>query len=193
MSSFFPDALEGTTVGEPRLELRDAGNGYVDGIDLTLRGGEIVGVAGLQGSGRTEVLEGIFGVTPFTRGELLVDGSTVTVRTPRQAVRRGLALITEDRKATGLALHQSILDNALGVVRAVFPSRTGAARSAVPSHALDAGRLGPVAVAGGAVPLGRQPAEGRPGPLALRPPRRRAAWTSRPAASTSAPSTRSTR
>ena len=133
MSSFFPDALEGTTVGEPRLELRGAGNGYVDGIDLTLRGGEIVGVAGLQGSGRTELLEGVFGVTPFTRGELLIDGKTLSVRTPRQAIRRGLALITEDRKATGLALHQSILDNALGVVRAVFPSRTGAARSAVPS------------------------------------------------------------
>ena len=58
ISSFFPDPLEGTEVGEPRLELRDAGNGYVDGIDLTLRGGEIVGVAGLQGSGRTELLEG---------------------------------------------------------------------------------------------------------------------------------------
>ncbi len=132
MSSFFPDALEGTEVGEPRLELRDAGNGYVDGVDLTLRGGEIVGVAGLQGSGRTELLEGIFGVSPFTRGTLSLDGTQVAVRTPRQAIRRGLALITEDRKATGLALHQSILDNALGVVRAVFPGRTSAARSAVP-------------------------------------------------------------
>jgi ribose transport system ATP-binding protein len=126
------DLDEATTVTEPRLELRGAGNGYVDGIDLTLRGGEIVGVAGLQGSGRTEVFEGIFGVTPFNRGEVLVDGKAVRIRTPRQAIRRGLALITEDRKATGLALHQSILDNALGVVRAVFPSRTGAARAAVP-------------------------------------------------------------
>jgi ABC-type sugar transport system ATPase subunit len=132
MASFFPDALEGTEVGTPRLELRNAGNGYVDGVDLTLHGGEIVGVAGLQGSGRTELLEGIFGVTPFTRGTLALDGAEVAVRTPRQAIRRGLALITEDRKATGLALHQSILDNALGVVRAVFPGRTGAARGAVP-------------------------------------------------------------
>jgi ABC-type sugar transport system ATPase subunit len=132
MASFFPDVLDGTDVGKPRLELRGAGNGYVDGVDLTLRGGEIVGVAGLQGSGRTELLEGIFGVSPFSRGTLALDGAEVAVRTPRQAIRRGLALITEDRKATGLALHQSILDNALGVVRAVFPGRTGAARGAVP-------------------------------------------------------------
>jgi ribose transport system ATP-binding protein len=132
MSSFFPDRLEGTEVGESRLELQGAGNGYVDGVDLTLRGGEIVGIAGLQGSGRTELLEGIFGVTPFTRGMLTLDGTKVAVRTPRDAIRRGLALITEDRKATGLALHQSILDNALGVVRAVFPGRAGAARAVVP-------------------------------------------------------------
>ncbi|QBX54506.1 sugar ABC transporter ATP-binding protein [Nocardioides seonyuensis] len=132
MSSFFPDPLPGTTVGEPRLELRGAGNGYVDGVDLTLHAGEIVGVAGLQGSGRTELLSAIFGVDPFTRGQLLLDGTETQVRTPRQAIRHGLALITEDRKATGLALHQSILDNALGVVRSVFPGRTGAARAAVP-------------------------------------------------------------
>ena len=132
MSSFFPEQLPGTDLGEPRLELRGAGNGYVDGVDLTLRGGEIVGVAGLQGSGRTELLEGIFGVTPFSRGTVALDGSPVAIRTPRHAIRRGLALITEDRKATGLALHQSILDNALGVVRAVFPGRTSKARSALP-------------------------------------------------------------
>lgn len=132
MSSFFPDPLPDTVVGEPRLELRGAGNGYVDDIDLTLRGGEIIGVAGLQGSGRTELLEAIFGVAPLSRGDLLIDGSAVTIRTPRQAVRKGLALVTEDRKATGLAVHQSILDNALGVVHAVFPSRTGEARRAMP-------------------------------------------------------------
>jgi ABC-type sugar transport system ATPase subunit len=132
ISTFFPDPLPGTEAGEPRLELRGAGNGYVDGIDLTLRAGELVGVAGLQGSGRTELLEAIFGVNPFTRGAVLLDGQPVHVRSPRQAVRSGLAMITEDRKATGLALHQSILDNALGVVRAVFPGRTATARRQVP-------------------------------------------------------------
>jgi ABC-type sugar transport system ATPase subunit len=132
ISTFFPDPLPGTEAGEPRLELRGAGNGYVDGVDLTLRAGELVGVAGLQGSGRTELLEAIFGVNPMTRGEVLLDDTPLHLRSPRQAVRAGLALVTEDRKATGLALNQSILDNALSVVRAVFPGRTGTARREVP-------------------------------------------------------------
>ncbi|OLT27020.1 hypothetical protein BJF82_12400 [Kytococcus sp. CUA-901] len=70
MSAFFPDRAEGTELGDPVLTFSGAGNGYVDGIDLTLRAGEIVGLAGLQGSGRTELVESIFGVTPLTRGTL---------------------------------------------------------------------------------------------------------------------------
>ncbi len=132
ISSFFPDPLPGTELGAPRLELRGAGNGYVDRIDLTLRAGEVVGISGLQGSGRSELLEAVFGVNPFTRGEMLLDGTPVRTRSPRAAIRAGVAMITEDRKATGLALNQTILDNALGVVRSVFPRRTGQARREVP-------------------------------------------------------------
>jgi ribose transport system ATP-binding protein len=132
ISSFFPGPLPGTVVAEPALELRDAGNGYVDGVDLTLRAGEVVGVSGLQGSGRTELLEAVFGVRPFTRGTMRLAGRDVRPRSPRDAVRAGLALVTEDRKATGLALNQTILDNALAVVRAVFPRRTGPARRDAP-------------------------------------------------------------
>ena len=132
ISSFFPDPLPGTEPGETLLELRDAGNGYVDAIDLTLRGGEIVGISGLQGSGRTELLEAIFGVRPLTRGEMLLAGRVERPARPRDAIRSGIAMITEDRKVTGLALSQSILDNALGVVRSVFPGRTGAARRQIP-------------------------------------------------------------
>ncbi|QIK65806.1 sugar ABC transporter ATP-binding protein [Nocardioides sp. HDW12B] len=132
ISAFFPDKQKGTTLGEPRLELRGCGNGYVDAVDLTVHAGEIVGLAGLQGSGRTELLEGVFGVRPFTRGEVRVSGQPTRLRSPRGAVRRGLAFVTEDRKATGLALNQSIAANALSVVRAVFPRRTPAARAALP-------------------------------------------------------------
>ena len=173
LTSYFPDKAPGTEVGEVRLELRGVGNAYVDDVSLQVRSGEIVGLAGLQGSGRTEVLEAIFGVHPVTRGTVLVDGAEVSVRSPRQGVRHRLAFITEDRKAKGLSLNQSILDNALGVVRAVFPE------AYVQCPARYAGRLlqprgvraqpGP----GGAVPLRRQPAEGRAGSLAQHRPARR--------------------
>ena len=132
ISSFFPGPAPGTSVGADRLVLRGAGNGYVDGIDLRLRAGEIVGLAGLQGSGRTELVEAVFGVDPFTRGEVELDGTPVRLGSPREAIRRRLALVTEDRKAKGLALNQSILDNSLSVVRAVFPRRTRPARQAMP-------------------------------------------------------------
>lgn len=132
LQSYFPDALPGTVLGEPRLELEGCGNAFVDGIDLALRAGEIVGVAGLQGSGRTELVEGVFGIDPFSRGTMRIDGETVRVTSAGGAVRAGLALVSEDRKAQGLALGQSILDNALLVVRSVLPGRTGPSRKEVP-------------------------------------------------------------
>ncbi|MET0783151.1 MAG: sugar ABC transporter ATP-binding protein [Leifsonia flava] len=146
IETFFPAALDDTTVGDVRLAVTDAGNGFVDGIDLELRAGEIVGVSGLQGSGRTELVEGIFGVTPFTRGSMALDGETVRITRARTAVRRGIALITEDRKAQGLAVNQSVLDNALLVIRGVFARRTAEVRRSIPgvmtslevsSHGLD--------------------------------------------------------
>jgi ribose transport system ATP-binding protein len=132
LTSYFPDKIPGTEVGEVRLTLQGAGNPYVDGVDLDVRAGEIVGLAGLQGSGRTELVEAVFGVHPFDRGTMALDGKEVSIRSPRQGVRRRLALVTEDRKVKGLALNQSILDNALGVVRAVLPGRAGDARREVP-------------------------------------------------------------
>ncbi|WP_308798761.1 sugar ABC transporter ATP-binding protein [Agromyces silvae] len=132
IETYFPEAEPGTEVGEPRLELQGAGNGYVDDIDLEVRAGEIVGIAGLQGSGRTELVEAIFGIAPFSRGEMRLDGSTIRFSHARQAVKHGLALITEDRKAQGLALNQSILDNALLVIRSVFARRTSQTRRELP-------------------------------------------------------------
>ncbi|KRA25961.1 sugar ABC transporter ATP-binding protein [Microbacterium sp. Root61] len=132
IQSYFPVAEEGTVVGEPRIALEDAGNEYVDGVSLQLRAGEIVGLAGLQGSGRTELAEAIFGAHAFTRGRMTLDGRTVRFTSPRAAVKAGIALVTEDRKAQGLALGQSVLDNALLVVRGVFAGRTGASRRSVP-------------------------------------------------------------
>lgn len=132
LSAFFPGRAEGQGPGEPLLELACAGNGFVDGIDLTVRAGEIVGLAGLQGAGRTELLSAIFGADPLTRGTMRLGGRELRPRSPRQAVRAGLALVTEDRKGQGLSLSLTVLQNALGVVRAVFPGRTASARRAMP-------------------------------------------------------------
>jgi ribose transport system ATP-binding protein len=132
LTTYFPEKPADAAVGDVRLRLAEVGNGYVDDVSLEVRAGEIVGLAGLQGSGRTELLETIFGVHPVARGTVSIDGRELSVTSPRRGVRERLAFITEDRKAKGLALNQSILDNTLGVVRAVFPRRSGAARRDVP-------------------------------------------------------------
>jgi ribose transport system ATP-binding protein len=120
-AGFFPDKPADAVPGEVRLALEGSGNAMVDGIDLEVRAGEIVALAGLQGSGRTEVAHGVFGIAPFTRGRMVVDGQPSHVRTPRQGVRHRLALVTEDRKSEGLALGQSVLANARLVLDAVLP------------------------------------------------------------------------
>jgi ribose transport system ATP-binding protein len=74
------------------------------------------------------LLEGISGAVPFTRGQLRIGGTTVSITRPRQAIRLRIAHITEDRKATGLALSQSVLDNALTVVRAPRPRQVSSVR-----------------------------------------------------------------
>ncbi|MFI9429735.1 MULTISPECIES: sugar ABC transporter ATP-binding protein [Streptosporangium] len=101
--------------GEVRLSVRGGGNAVLDGIDLDLRAGQILGVAGLQGAGRTELAKALFGAEPFTRGEM----SPLRPTSVRQAVAAGIGLVTEDRKAEGLALRQSVRDNALLVSRSV--------------------------------------------------------------------------
>lgn len=130
LSSFFPPKTEGTVVGDTALSLQNAGNHVVNNVTLELRRGEILGIAGLQGSGRTEVLDAISGSAPFTRGEIHVNGAPTTIKTTRQAIRAGIAHVTEDRKATGLLLNQSVIDNALTVIRACYPKRTSTARQA---------------------------------------------------------------
>jgi ABC-type sugar transport system ATPase subunit len=71
-------------------------------VSLTLRRGEVLGLAGLMGAGRTELAQAIFGVTPGTAGEIFLDGCRVSIRSPAEALARGIALVTEDRKRFGL-------------------------------------------------------------------------------------------
>jgi ribose transport system ATP-binding protein len=79
--------------------------------DLTVYAGEIVGVAGLVGSGRTELLESIFAVTPAACGTLRLHGKELTLSSPTQALAAGIALVPEERKECGLLLESSITEN----------------------------------------------------------------------------------
>ncbi|SFX59272.1 sugar ABC transporter ATP-binding protein [Streptomyces atratus] len=126
LGAYYPPRAGPQEPGEVRLTVRGGGNSRIFGIDLTLRAGEVVGVAGLQGSGRTCLARALFGADPFTTGTMTVGGEELRPARPREAVRAGIALVTEDRKGEGLALHQSVTDNALLVTRAV-PARGGPA------------------------------------------------------------------
>lgn len=78
---------------------------------LEVRYGEIVGLAGLVGAGRTELCRAIFGADPATSGEIEIDGRSVRIRSPRQAIQLGIGYLTEDRKGDGLALGLSVQEN----------------------------------------------------------------------------------
>jgi ABC-type sugar transport system ATPase subunit len=94
--------------------------GKLDDVSLTLRAGEIVGMAGLIGAGRTELCRAIFGLDPIDSGVVRIAGNPVRIRSPLEAVDAGIALLTEDRQKTGLALRLPIATNVtLANVRAV--------------------------------------------------------------------------
>ena len=83
----------------------------VKNVSLTVRKGEILGIGGLVGAGRSELVEGIFGMHPLSSGEIYVKGKKVNVSSPQDIIKEGVALITEDRKVTGLNLSGTVNDN----------------------------------------------------------------------------------
>jgi rhamnose transport system ATP-binding protein len=85
--------------------------GVLHDISLTVRAGEIVGLAGLVGSGRTEVARALFGADPIDGGEILLDGKPVRIRGPRQAARLGIAMLPESRKEEGLIMLRPVREN----------------------------------------------------------------------------------
>ncbi len=97
---------------EPILRVRGLTSSRFTDVSLEVRPGEIVGLAGLVGAGRTEVCEAIFGVTRPTGGTVEIAGETVSFRNPREAVAKGLAMVPEDRQRDGLLLPLSIATNA---------------------------------------------------------------------------------
>ena len=80
-------------------------------VNFSVRAGEVLGVSGLMGAGRTEIMQAIFGNLPIVSGKIFIDGKEVSIRNPRQAIANGIGFITEDRKTEGLLLEKSIAEN----------------------------------------------------------------------------------
>lgn len=85
--------------------------GVLDNINLTVRKGEIVALAGLVGAGRTEIARCIFGADPFDSGEVRLENTPLVLRSPEDAIRAGIGMVTEDRKTQGLVLGMSVREN----------------------------------------------------------------------------------
>jgi len=80
-------------------------------VSFSVRAGEVLGVSGLMGAGRTEIMQAIFGNLPVVSGKLFIEGKEVSIKNPRQAIAAGIGFITEDRKTEGLLLEKSIAEN----------------------------------------------------------------------------------
>jgi inositol transport system ATP-binding protein len=115
INSIFP---KDTTIpiGETILEVSDLSQGprlggRFSNISFDLRKGEIMGFAGLVGAGRSEVMRAIFGLDPFSSGSLRVNGKEIKIKNTSDAIKHGIAMISEDRKMFGLALGRSVHEN----------------------------------------------------------------------------------
>lgn len=115
-----------TAIGEEVLTVRHLQRkGVFDDISFGVRRGEILGVAGLVGAGRSEVMESLFGMTSPDGGEILIDGVPVKIDSPATAIEKGLAFLTEDRKKSGLFLVLSVMENMSIVNMPEYSSRAG--------------------------------------------------------------------
>jgi ribose transport system ATP-binding protein len=139
IGQFYPPA--GGAPGPVRLSVRGGGNARLSGIDLDLRGGEIIGLAGVQGAGRTALARALFGAAPLQTGAMRLDGAPVRLTDPRAAIRAGIGLLPGDRKSEGLALSQSVLDNGMLSPRAFAPLHGSPERTPHGDVAAMAGRF----------------------------------------------------
>ena len=133
VSTIYPPA-EGAP-GEVVLSLKNVGCavGGVHNVTLDVRAGEIVGLAGLVGAGRTELARVLFGITPADAGEIILERSArSSIRSPQEAVARGIAYVPEDRRRHGVILEMPVAANmTMAIHRRLFPGtwlRFGAER-----------------------------------------------------------------
>ncbi|HST42394.1 MAG TPA: sugar ABC transporter ATP-binding protein [Conexibacter sp.] len=109
----YPDG--GRAAGEVVLRARGLRTALLDGVDLDVRAGEVLGIAGLVGSGRTELLRALFGADRLDGGTLELDGRPLRLRRPSDAIDAGLALVPEDRRGQGIVALRSVGENLLTI------------------------------------------------------------------------------
>lgn len=122
ISSIYPRS-DGHT-GEVILSLKKIGcsESGVSGVTLDVRAGEIVGMAGLVGAGRTELARILFGITPADAGGILLHGEPISIKSPSEAIARGIAYVPEDRRRHGVILEMPISQNmTMAIHPALFP------------------------------------------------------------------------
>lgn len=93
-----------------RVEGLTKGKTFKD-VNFSVKAGEVLGVSGLMGAGRTEIMHAIFGNLPFESGKIFIEGKEVAIKNAREAINAGIGFITEDRKTEGLLLEKSISEN----------------------------------------------------------------------------------
>jgi len=115
MSQLFPerrDEAAGSEARVPILEVRDVSQpGVVENISFTLRRGEVLGLSGLMGAGRSELARILFGLDPREHGEVRLAGEVLNRLSPRHLIERGVAFLTENRRSEGLCLDAAVADN----------------------------------------------------------------------------------
>ncbi|MGI6007189.1 MAG: sugar ABC transporter ATP-binding protein [Ruminococcus sp.] len=110
MDNVYPEKT--AAIGEPLFQVKHLTQpGVFQDISFTLHKGEILGMAGLVGAGRTEVVRAIFGLDPYQSGELYVDGRQIRIKKVSDAIKEGIIMLSEDRKLEGLVLIRSIAEN----------------------------------------------------------------------------------
>ncbi len=118
------------TSGRMLLAVSNLSTGRLKNVSFELRGGEVLGIAGLAGSGRSEIGAALFGLDPRTGGSIQLNGREIQPRSPGEAIRLGIALLPEDRKREGLMMQMSVAGNAalgrfsrLGMIRRADEAR----------------------------------------------------------------------
>jgi ABC-type sugar transport system ATPase subunit len=98
--------------GDVAMEVEDLGTSLLRNVSFTLHRGEVLGIAGLVGAGRSELGAALFGLDPIVSGRVKLGGAALSARSPREAMRRGIGLVPEDRRTEGLMMSMSVRENA---------------------------------------------------------------------------------